>query len=142
MCVAVCCSVAGCCSVLQGVTVCCSVLQCVAVSRVGMREGVCVLQCVAVCCSVLQCVAVYCFLESEYERECVFQCVAVNLNRSCRSIFLYFCCNTHCNKHRNTHYHTGSVHMCSYSFLDSGHESEHVCCSVLQCVAVCCSVLQ
>ena len=68
-CVAVCCSAAVCCSVLQRVgtilnktIVCCSVLQCVAVFSVLQCVEVCcsVLQRVAACCSVLRCVAACC----------------------------------------------------------------------------------
>ena len=56
-CVADCCTVIWCCSVLQCVAVCCSVLQCGAV-RCSVVQCVAVatieaevLQCVAVCCS-------------------------------------------------------------------------------------------
>ena len=61
-CVAVCCSDAVSCSVLQCVAVCCSVLQCISVGA-RMYPHVCVhpcvtmhgggVWCVAVCCSVL-----------------------------------------------------------------------------------------
>jgi len=74
------------------------------------------LQCVAVCCSVLQCVAVCC---SVYAMRCTF--------------FLAVC--------------YGSV-LQSFTYVlvstPSSVPSESqvpVCCSVLQCGAVCCSVL-
>jgi len=105
--------VAVCCSVLQCVAVCCSVLQCVAVCCS-------VSKCVAACCRVLQCVAVC---------RSALQCVAV-FGSPMRF--------------------NGFVGEDDLALLQS--ESlgwvqallqpvpPPVCCSVLQCVAVCCSV--
>jgi len=96
-----------------------------------------VLQCVAVCCSVLPCVVVCCR---------VLQCVAV------------CCCATFW---RNTDAYvwrrqsfirvTRLIHVCGMTYpcvvecvavCWSVLQCVAVCCSVLQCVAVCCSVLQ
>jgi len=137
--------IAYCCSVVQGAAVWCSVVQCVAVCCS-------VLQCVAVCCSVLLCVAV-CQVKNEGGREeCVarqhsfwdtrvrlLQCVAVCcsvlqcgtsalvLGFSCQVVAVSGCC---------------SVFLrCSIATL-RGLLTRNVCCSVLQCVAGRCSVLQ
>ena len=96
-------------------------LQCVAVrSKYPLSQEVCV----AACCSVLQCVAACCS---------VLQRVVVSQQAERRS--------TPCPKGP-----TGSAHLvCAilprrfFSLMSSIHLS--VCCSVLQCVAVCCSVL-
>jgi len=142
----VCCSVwqcvAVCCSVLQCVAVCCSVLQCVAVCYS-------VLQCVAVCCSVLQCVAVC---------GSVLQCVTV-----CCSVLQCDCVHTKTNafgngpldlvqKRIHSHpYEWSMSHMlaCRGRWMSCYNMETHMmqsreyeliaCCSVLQCVAVCCS---
>jgi len=129
--------VAVCCRVLQSVAVCFSVFQCVAyavccayteLQRVATTKTrtssivirvhpVCcsALKSFAVCCSVLQWGAVYCG---------VFQGVAVSV---CTSVLqcLVRCCND---------YTTRISNIFSLEPQDS--------CGVLQCVAVCCSVLQ
>jgi len=108
--------------VMQCVAVCCSVLQCVAVCCI-------VLQCVAMCCNVLQCVAVCCS---------VLQCAS---------------CNQTSSNLADQHAHPWvGVAMCcrvlqcftvwSTSRFYSMLQCVAVCCSVLQCVAVYCSVLQ
>jgi len=134
-CVAVCCGVSrcvvGCCSVLRYVAVCCSVLQCVARSVLRCVAvfamcccGACgVLHCVAACCSVLQCVAVCC---AECVAMCcgvcgVLQCVAWSVLRSV-AVFAVCCSELRPN------------------FLTRREDEMRrkvVCCSVLQCVAVC-----
>jgi hypothetical protein len=136
-CVAVCCSVLQCvavrCSVLQCVTVYCSVLQCVAVCcSVLQCVAVCcsVLQCVTLCCSVLQCVAVCCrVLQCVFRMfsEC-FQCVAVGRSLSC-ALFAS-CYLAHARSHTLSH-----------SVLLIPQPRCAVCCSVLQRVAVCSTVL-
>jgi len=119
--VAVCCSVwqhmlqcvAGCCSVLLGVTQnymrvgpCCSGLQCVAVGLGVLRcfaVWYTVLRCVTVCCSVLQCVAVCCSVAQ------VITCKLALVAVSCKGLQqLAVCC----------------------SVLQRG----AVCCNLLQCV--------
>jgi len=107
-------------SLISSVAVRCSVLQCVA--------GCCsVLQCVAVCCSVLQCVAVCCS---------VLQCVAV-----CCSIMQCVALST-------TLQHKIHQTVCLLSHLshnkshDDSRETLFGVALMLQCVAVCCSVLQ
>ena len=125
------------CSVLQCVVVCCSVLQCVAACQTKHRKKpvhTCrrsVLQCVALCCSVLLCVAVCCS---------VLQCAAL--------------CQT---KYRKEPARMGWLRLVGSSKLQLSFAKEPykrdyilqkrliilyaVCCSVLQCVAVSCSVL-
>ena len=131
MCVPVCCSVLFWC-----VAVCCSVLQCVAVQESWHththEQGehvigyVCcsVLQCVAVCCSiVLRCIAVCCSV-MQYRND------GAHVHMS--KVRLSFTA-THCNTLQHTATHCNTLQ----------HRSEiiiHVC--VLQCAAVCCSVLQ
>jgi len=102
---------------MQCVAVCCSVLQCVAVCCT-------ILQCVAVCCSVLHNIAVCCS---------VLQCVAVCDKRQNSSY------PSHADKHALSHVVYGSevllvfnVESCSSSVL----QRVAVCCSVLQCVAL------
>ena len=123
-----------CCSVLQCVVVCCSVLQRVAACcNVLQFVAVCcsVLQSVAMCCSMLQCVAVCCsVLQIIYEHKVANLAeVGVALYSSVLQYVTHVlqcvavCCSVlHC-----------IAACCSMS---------HVCCSVLQCVAVYSSVLQ
>jgi len=143
-CVALCCSVLHCITVLlqrrrlridRGSTSVAGVLQCVAVCCSAdstaifldsMHDGDCTFiirpDSVAVCCSVLQCITVCCS---------VLQCVAATatvhsprVSQCCRSVAE--CC---------------SVFQCfavCYSVL----QCVAVCRSVMQCVAVCCIVLQ
>jgi len=73
----------------------------------------CVLQCVAVCCSALQCFAV---------RYSALQCVA-------------WCCSA-----RRRHEQI-IIHLVSLTFSSARGRLEQMMC-VLQCFAVCCSVLQ
>jgi len=161
--VAVCCSalqcVAVCCSVSPCVALCCSVLQCVAVCCS-------VLQCVAVCCSVLHCVAV-CWLRVEVQR---LHLVYILCNTHCNTLqlttTLQLTATTGKEKHRNTLQHTAThcntlQHTATHCnilcapVLQSLHPQlmtrcntlQHdatyciTCCSMLQCVAVCCSVV-
>jgi len=118
-CDAVCCSVLQCvavwCSVMQCVAVCCSVLQCVAVCCS-------VSQCVAVCCSVLQCVAVCCS---------VLQCVAVRCSSIVMPYMVYW--------HILIAYLKCNGEFIVISYLKCSSISIWYSCSVLQCVAVCCS---
>ena len=100
-------------NVLQCVAVYCSVLQCVTVCCS-------VLQCVAVCCRVLQCVF-------RVFSEC-FQCVAVGRSLSC-ALFAS-CYLAHARSHTVSH-----------SVLLLPQPRCAVCCSVLQRVAVCSTVL-
>jgi len=135
-CVAVCCSVlqwksrtkcAVCCSVLQWKSqtkcaVCCSVLLFVPVRHIYIHIRVCV----AVC--VLQCVAV-CYS--------VLQCVAV----CCSETYIYPYIHAHI--HTLVHIEKMSRECSKISDeMRSVLQRVAVCCSVLQCVAVCCSVLQ
>ena len=125
-----------------------------------------VLQCVAVCCGVLQCVAVYCgVLQSVAEGCSVLQRVAA----CCRweqqggAPMCALPCRS-CLQHAATHYvaHTCPAQRCAPLSERQGSAPTlrrssvlqcaavcysvlwwvAVCCSVLQCVAVCCSVLQ
>jgi len=99
--------------VLQCVAVCCSVLQYVAVSLVVSFDEF--VSYPAVCCSVLQCVEVCCS---------VFQYIAVHcsvLQRDSRCLLLCLCRTFWC-----------VWRVAVYYNVD-------VCCSVLQYVAVCCS---
>jgi len=147
--------VAVCCSVLQCVAVCCSVLQCVAVCcSVLQRVAVCwsVLQCVAVCCSMLQCAAVSltpsvvwnflshmrhdsCTCVTEFDVCCsVLQHFAVGCSvlQWVEVWLTYYCCLdilvTHVIWLVHTIWHDSF--KCETEF------------DALQCVAVCCSVLQ
>ena len=136
---AVCCSAAQCVAVL---CLCCSVLQCVAVwYRVLQYVAVCcsVLQCLAVSCSVLQSAAV-CYNVLQYAAVCwsvlwhsalrcsVLQCVAMcghNFQED-RSSVIWL------------------LHVCHalVSYHMTLKKTDNQCCSVLQCVAVHCNVLQ
>ena len=153
--------VAVCCSVLQCVAVCCSVSQCVAVCRS-------VLQCVAVCCSVLLCLLVWCSVL----RAQIMTYILEHLTHSSYCNALHNTHSntqphtaTHCNTLQHTAIHIYVTHECEdgrdalqhtathYDTLQhntprhSATHLQHTCtqashCSVLQCVAVCCSVLQ
>ena len=154
------------CSVLQCVAVCCSVSQCVAVCCIVLHRtamGDCMSEsleseswvCVAVCCSVLQCVAVFCsgwrYVRIFREWSCsvlqcvavccsVLQCVAVlqgvaldgvtsehSIGGNC--VFVAVCCSV-------------ALHCSRWCYVRLFTERElGLCCSVLQCAAVCCSVL-
>ena len=120
--------VAVCCSVLQCVAVCCSVLQC---------DAVCcsLLQSVAVCCSLLQSVAVCCSLLQSVAVCCnVFQCVPVCssvLQCAEWGIFLWM---------RSGRALRSALNQSSELCGVAQYPCVAVCCSVLQCVAVCCSV--
>ena len=136
--------VAVCCSVLQCVAVCYSVLQCVVmrcdvsfshpaafcvcrtssltVVRLCVLQCCSVLQCVAVCCRVLQCVAECCSIVVCCS---VLRCVAV-----CHSVIPWpFAFIEH-------------FHSQWRDFASCLLQCVAVCCSMLQYVAVCCSVLQ
>jgi len=143
--VLVCCSVlqyvAVCCSVLQCVAVCCSVLQCVAVcashracSTRPCRQVCCcsVLQCVAVCCSVLQGVAGCCS---------VLQCVAV-----CSCVdWAHSPIDARCSKRVTSvtaHYSNLLYHIATDSHPVGAQHSSAPGCVLLQCVSLCCTVLQ
>jgi len=127
--------------VLQCVAVGCSRLQCVAVyyslhAATERDKGASLLQCDAVCCSVLQCVAVCCSVI-----QCVAACCSV---LQCDAV----CCSalqcvvvSHSVLQCNAVYcsmHAACVHTVYYSVL----QCVAVNCSVLQCVAVHCSVSQ
>ena len=120
---------------------CCSVLQCVAVCSVCCS----VLPCVAVCCSVLQCVAVCC---------CVLQCVAVccsvlqgRPHEQCAAgqISLQHTA-THCSSLQHTATHCNQLQLTRADLINEVCPAVHlnflprasVCCSVLQCVLMCC----
>jgi len=127
-CVAVCCSVlhcvALCCSLLQCVAVCCSVLQCVAeCCTLGINsrpyESSCSalqLQCIAVCCSALQCVAAHCSVFMSHRRPRKSSCSALQLQSVAER-----------------------PRFCNVLQRDLANQGA-VRCSVVQCVAVCCSV--
>ena len=100
-------------SVLQCVVVCCSVLQCVAVCCK-------VLQSVAVCCSVLQRFAACC---SALQRRSTTQDHGDEQDQCCNVLQRVAVSLPH-----------KTTHMCKISVA--------VCCSVLQRVAACCSVMQ
>jgi len=128
-----------CSSVLQCVAVYCSVLQCVAVcctyhsdititndscrsnpKRQCLRRCCSVLQCDAVCCSVLQCVAVCCS---------VLQCVAVAPQTLQFIAVCFIVLQSFCRCPASQEPALGSI-------------VSAVCCSVLQRLRRCCSVLQ
>jgi len=149
-----------CCSVLQCAVVCCSVLQCAAVCCS-------VLQCAAVCCSVLQCVAACCrVLQGVVVRCSVLQRVAVccSMLQCAASLISYSNASIALCTYRYVYIHThvsncysrwrcGILTSCVTHIIYSCEECmqrllevvgvavyQHiacVCCSVLQCVAVC-----
>jgi len=107
-------------------------MQCVVVSQcVAVAVWCSVVQCVAECCSVGQCGAVCCS---------ALQCVAVWCSALCHTFFLRFVS-------RNMGFDSSvwqrvaewcsALQCCSVLLLQC---SVAVCCSALQCVAVCCSV--
>ena len=140
---------------LQCVAVCCSALQCVAVCGsvmfdkqvpardVSYRARCSVLQCVAVRCSALQCVAVRCSaLQCVAVRCSALQCVVV------RGIVVVdkqvpaqdLSCRARCSaRHQQAPQHA----CCTKRRRRCGSRTALacVCCSVLQYVAECCSVL-
>ena len=132
-------------SMLQCVAVCCSVCynvcvtMCCSICCSGLRAhhpplaSFSMLQCVAVCCSVLQCVAVYCSV-LHCASQSVAACVAVVRTHTALLQHAAVCCSVCYNV---------SVTTCC-SMCCSGSRAHHpplACCSVLQCVAVYCSVL-
>jgi len=156
-CVAVCCSVfpcaAMCCSVLQRVAACCTnnSLNFWAVSTLRwlpnlLRNNlVCDLHCVAVCCSVLQCVAVCyrCHFKTNKISNEAF--VPVKTAQQLRFNFWFFVKQhlQHTATHCNTLQHTESLVWDFCNRVEySGAIGGAMCCRVLQCVAVRCSVLQ
>ena len=104
-------------------SVCVVVLQCVAVCC-------CVLQCVAVCCSVLQCLAVCCSVLQSVAVCCsVLQCVALchpitshHPTKMCQQLFS--------GSRRRSRSESDNVLLISL-------QSVAVCCTLLQCVALC-----
>jgi len=153
-CVCMCCSVAHC------VTVCCSVLYCVAECHIPLfdcqiylitviKKKLCeyVLQCGAVRCIMLQCVTLCCrvshsalsswhLLHHSDQEEVVCVCVVVWHSAVHYVAVCALCC-------RVSHPAIWSWNLCYY------HDHEYgvcvdiaVCCSVVQCVALWCSVLQ
>jgi len=108
---------AVCCSMLQCDVVCCSVLQCVALAHIrsdSFREVVVDGECVRMCCSVLHCVSMwYSVLHS------VLQCFAV----LCKCVVL------------------ANLRIDSLRKVVVDGECVAVCCIMLQCVAVWCSVV-
>jgi len=156
--------VAVCCSVLQCVSVCCSVLQCeqLHLEVYGWRgiEYVdlarMMLQCVVVCCSVLQCVAMCCgascgvvtrgrlrlawYRMRKSGKHDVAVCCSVSCSVSCSGIVAVCCSVAVCHSGA-----CGSLLLAWDGIENLGRtmlQCVAVCCSVLQCVAVCCSVLQ
>jgi len=159
-----------CCSVLQCVAVCYSVLQCVAVHYNVLQYmdilryiavSCSVLQRVAVCCSMLQHVAV-CFSMLQFVAErpaedspttthtrtqrintsafnfgytSVYRYFLVYVLVSlCGGLYAAVCCSAILKIHHSIF--VGGKYVC-YSVL----QCVAVCCSVLQCVAVCCSAI-
>jgi len=144
-------SVIVCCRVLQCVAVCCSMLRSTYILYVSLKTFVSRYhqQCVTACCSVLQRAEVCCN---------VLQCAAV----CCSALLLHFTysqlgshrpqvfwrtarhCNTlqhsatRCNTLQHTYGQNGTYRLRVYCMSHMWIES---CCSVLQCVAVFCSVL-
>jgi len=145
-----------CCSVMQCDAVWCSVLQCLLWERAllwvrtcwfmhpdplyNVFLWVCVLQCVAVCCSVLQCVAVCCS---------VLQCNT--------HMFHVYCSVLHCVAvYCSLHPHVPcvlqwsavycivlqSIAVCTNKFHHMSCLTSSIDWSALQCVVVCCSMLQ
>jgi len=122
--------VAECCSALRFVVVYCSHTWSL------LKSGFFVLQCAAVCCSVLQCVAVTRDLYCNQNFLCcsMLQCVAV----CCRHTWSLLQSDSialHCVAVRCSVLQCLAINYlyCNLDFL---------CCSIVQCVAVCCSVLQ
>ena len=123
------------CNVVQCVAVCCSVLQHMNTSHVArLLEAVTYVQCGAVRCSALPCVAMCCRV-SQCVAVCrsVSQCVAV-----CRSVL----------RHMDTGGKIPGVVCCiEFAYVTRLLEAiPHVqcvavCCSVLQSIGTCCSVL-
>ena len=129
-----------CCSVMQSAAKCCGVLQCalqcVCFSKNKVLNGTMpspfvmvpddrvlqLLQCVAVCCSVLQCVA-----------ECCNVCCSMFQKRTSseRDHTEAIRCGTLSNVLQRVAVFCMALQACC---------RELMCCSVLQCVAVCCSV--
>jgi hypothetical protein len=119
--------------VLQCVVVCCWVLQSVAECRS-------VLQCVAMCCSVLQCVwkTPLCVCCEHYEGHPVSDCSSLlQCASSCCNVYgeilqcVAVCCSLCC-----CAWGTPFCVCCGHYELQSV-SGIAVCCSVLQCVAVC-----
>jgi len=145
----------------QCVTVCCSVLQCDAVCLSGLVIQIVrihrILKCVAVCCSVLQCVAVCCSVLQCVAVCCsVLQCVTVDVWFSecvhpwyvavcsvCYSVLWWMrnseCVYPQCIAECWSFTNASSVY-CSVS--QTLHLCIAACCSVLQRVVACYSVLQ
>jgi len=133
--------VAVCCSVLQCAAVCCSASsRIVYMSRTQWKQHTAThcntLQQLA-CCSMLQRVAVCCSVLHEIK--------GVQSRRSSTATQ----CNTYCNTHCNTHCNTPAGGVIRPPFPEywarrSSSEVDGGCVTspVLQCVAVCCSVLQ
>jgi len=154
-----------CCNVLQCVAMCYNVLQLfnhIAASLRGTthinvlhRVTAChsMLQRVAVCCSVLQCAAVCCSVLPRVAVICSYQrthCVEQHTSRCCT--VLHYCHELH-----------GFIHIAVFAARNNTRQGVAVCCNfavcwshwfvsphsvcgktqinVLQCVAVCCSVL-
>jgi len=162
-CIAVCCSVLQCVAVrhsmLQRVAVSCSVLQCVAV---------CVAVCVAACCSVLQCVAECCSGYISAVHQCglpvkiyglelccvccsgccsVLQCVAVYLLRSKsetrRMVSLYVTKSPiPCSALQRVQCVAPCVAVFTSHRISDSLQCVAVWCIVVQCDALCPSVLQ
>ena len=129
--------VAVCCSVLQCVTSCWSALECVGV-------------CCSVCCSVLQCVAVCCSVLQIFKERRAFSaltsCVAVWLQCGGSVLQCVAVCCRPSKKGRNSQplsveadpLDVRSVIICTPQVTN---HFESLCCRVLQCDAVCCSVM-
>ena len=96
-----------------------------------------VLQCAAVCCSVLQCVAVWCSLLQSVAVCCsLLQCVA-----TCSSVFQCVpVCSSVQNEESSSEWGLGE-HL-DRPWTSRANSVEWHNTHVLQCVAVCCSVLQ
>jgi len=123
----------------------------------------CIVQCIAVRCNVLQCVAVCCsMLQCQRSQDAlsvrvavwryysVLQCVAVCY--IVKHFFAVFCSALLQNGLEHGGEDPTMPHLCivqcvalCYSLLQyprSQNAFIHTCCSVLQCAAVCCNVLQ
>ena len=107
---------------------CCSVLHCVAVSDFMVRLAVCCseMHCVAVCCTVLQCLTLWCVLLCVCRAfvECLY---FVAVFGSAPALW----CVSQC-----------VVVSCSVLQSVAARRRYGVSCSVLQYVAVCCSMMQ